>query len=245
MKTVYSVMTALAVSGTAVAQEVAPAPASTQIVDALSLSQTVGIYAKNGSASSVAALDSTIAAKAFGLDWHFTVPVYVSDASGYGSLELGVSWDFLKSAEFLSSKTTLNVEGGLWMPTGSAGYETTDLNPHIGFGVNMDWTNWNFNQTADYRFVPGSMYDPLLDRVDQDVVSLVSDIDYKWSKELTVGVNITQEYFDGGGVALLGPSMSWKPATSVDVSAGIGFPVWQELSVENSCVVNAGVSFKF
>jgi hypothetical protein len=39
--------------------------------------------------------------------------------------------------------------------------------------------------------------------------------------------------------------MSWKPATSVDVSAGIGFPVWQELSVENSCVVNAGVSFKF
>ena len=231
MKTVYSVMTALAVSGTAVAQEIAPAPASTQIVDALSLSQTVGIYAKNGSASSVAALDSTIAAKAFGLDWHFNVPVYISDASGYGSLELGVSWDFLKSAEFLSSKTTLNVEGGLWMPTGSAGYETTDLNPHIGFGVNMDWTNWNFNQTADC--------------VDQDVVSLVSDIDYKWSKELTVGVNITQEYFDGGGVALLGPSMSWKPATSVDVSAGIGFPVWQELSVENSCVVNAGVSFKF
>lgn len=243
MKTLCTFMTGVAVSTSAFAAD-APAPAP--IVDALTLKESASIYAKDGTASTVAALNSTLAAKALGLDWHFTVPVYVSDASGYGSMELGVSWDFLKDISFLSSKTKVNVEGGLWMPTGSAGYETTNLNPHIGFGVNLDWTDWNFNQTADYRFVPGTMYDPLIgSRIGEDVVSLVSDLNYKLGNNLNVGLNITQEYFDGGGVVLLGPSMEWNAASSVDVHAGIGFPVWQDLVVENNCVVNAGVSFKF
>lgn len=244
MKTLSTFMTGLAVSGSAFAADVVPA--NTSVVDALTLVENVGVYAKKDSASTVAALNSTIAAEAFGLDWHFTVPVFVSDVSGYGGMDLGVSWKFLEDAEFLASKTTLNLEGGLWLPTGSAGYETTDLNPHVGFGVNMDWKDWNLNQTADYRFVPGSMYDPLIgSRISEDVISLVTDIDYKWTTGLDVGVNLTQEYFDGGGVFLLGPSLEWDAASSVKVNAGVGFPVWQELAVENSCVVNAGVTVKF
>jgi len=243
MKTLCTVMTGLALSSSAFGQE-APAPAP--MVDALALKESVEIYAKKGNADTVAALNTTLAAKAFGLDWHFTVPVYVSEASGYGSMELGVSWDFLKGADFLGSKTTVNVEGGLWMPTGSAGYETTNLDPHIGLGANLDWTNWNFNQTFDYRFVPGTMYDPLIGyRIGEGVVSLVSDLDYKFAENFDVGLNITQKYFDGGGVVILGPSMEWNAADDVNVNAGIGFPVWQDLAVSNNCVVNAGVSFKF
>jgi hypothetical protein len=41
------------------------------------------------------------------------------------------------------------------------------------------------------------------------------------------------------------PNLKWAAAPSVDVSAGVGIPVWQELAVENNLVVNAGVSFKF
>jgi len=244
MKTLSTFMTGLVVSGSAFAGDVQPA--NTEIVDALTLKENVGVYAKKDSASTVAALNSTIAAEALGLDWHFTVPVYVSDASGYGAMEFGASLNVLKDVDFLASKTVVNLEGGLWLPTGSAGYEATNLNPHIGFGANLDWKDWNLNQTFDYRFVPGSMYDPLIgSRISEDVISLVTDIDYKWTTNLDVGLNLTQEYFDGGGVFLLGPAVKWDAASNVAVNAGIGFPVWQELAVENACVVNAGVSIKF
>jgi hypothetical protein len=44
---------------------------------------------------------------------------------------------------------------------------------------------------------------------------------------------------------MITPNAKWAVAQSVDVQAGIGFPLWQDLAVENNLVVNAGVSFKF
>ena len=74
MKTLSTFMTGLAVSGSAFAADVVPA--NTSVVDALTLVENVGVYAKKDSASTVAALNSTIAAEAFGLDWRYEILVY-------------------------------------------------------------------------------------------------------------------------------------------------------------------------
>ena len=95
MKTLLtSLALGASVTGTAFAQAtqpVAASPTAAPLVDALTLKETFSLFAKDGSNSSVAALDSTIGVKAIGLDWHITVPAYVSDSSGYGGLDVGTS----------------------------------------------------------------------------------------------------------------------------------------------------------
>lgn len=251
MKTLLTSLTlGASVTGTAFAQAtqpVAASPTAVPLVDALTLKETFSLFAKDGSNSSVAALDSTIGVKAIGLDWHITVPAYVSDSSGYGGLDVGTSWTALNAVDFIGSKTSLAIQGGLWMPIGSANYETTNLDPHLGLLVGFDWGKFNLAQSADWRFVGGSYYDPYLDRVSDDVATLVTNFDYTLSETVSVGVDLTQKYVCsvGDGVVLLGPSVEWKAASNVTVGAGIGFPVWQQLAVENNCVANAAVSFKF
>ena len=213
--------------------------------DVLSIVEKASVYVRSNSAPTLTAFDSTIQAHLIGLDWHVTVPVYTSDVSGYGALDLGVSWDFLQGGNMLGATTKLTVAGGALMPTGSAGYETTDVTPYFGGGVSMDWGKVSFDQTANYTFVTGSTFDPLAGTLSENTLALSSNLGYDVSDTFGVGLNLTQEYFSGGNVAVLGPTVDWTVAPSVSVEVGVGFPIWQELAVENTCVVNAGVSFKF
>jgi len=246
MKTLLTSLAAATVATTAAAQDAKPV-ASAPLFSNFTLTESVGVYDKKGSASTVAALDTLLGVKALGLDWHLAVPVYVSDAAGYGSIELGTSWDALKGVDFLGSKTTVNLEGGLFLPTGSAGYEATNVNPHVGAGALLDWGTWSLSQTADWRFVTGgTMYDPLLGTISDDLATLVTGLNYKWTDTLTLGADLGQYYLIGGeGAIVVSPNLKWSAASNVEVSAGVGIPVWQELAVENNLVVNAGVSFKF
>jgi hypothetical protein len=246
MKTLLTTLAATSVATTAVAQDAKPV-ASAPLFSAFTVTETVGVYDKKGSADTVTALDTILGVKALGLDWHLAVPVYVSDDAGYGSIELGTSWDALKGVDFLGSKTTVNLEGGLFTPTGSAGYEATNLNPHIGAGALLDWGAWTVSQTADWRFITGgSMYDPLLGTISDDLATLVTGLNYKITDSVKAGVDLGQYYLVGGeGAIMVTPNIKWTAASNVDVSVGVGIPVWQELAVENNMVVNAGVSFKF
>ena len=218
------------------------APAS---ADVLTLVEQASVYVHSDSASTLTAFDTTILAHLIGLDWHVTLPVYTSDVSGYGALDLGVSWDFLTGGNMLGATTKLTVAGGALMPTGSAGYETTEVTPYFGGGVSMNWGKVSFVQTANYTFVTGSTFNPLAGTLSENTLALTSNLGYDVSDTFVVGLNLTQEYFSGGNVAVLGPTVDWTIAPSVSVEVGVGFPVWQELAVENTCVVNAGVSFKF
>jgi len=247
MKTLLSTLAAGAVATSALAQDAAPVAPAQNLFSDFMLTENVGVYAKKGSADSVAALNTLLGVKAAGIDWRVNAPVYVSDTSGYGSIELGAGWDAFKGLQFLGADTTINLDGGLWLPTGSADYFATNVNPHIGAGALLDWGTWSFEQTFDWRFITGgSMYDPLLDRFSSDLATLNSSVGYDLTESLQVAVDLGQYYFtDGGGTIMLSPNLKWAVASSVDVSAGIGFPLWQQLAVENNLVVNAGVSFKF
>jgi len=246
MKTLLTTLATAAVASTATAQDAKPV-ASAPLFSDFTVTESVGVYDKKGTAPSVAAFNTLLGVKAVGLDWHLAVPVYVSDAAGYGSIELGTSWNALKEVDFLGSKTTVNLEGGLFLPTGSAGYEATNVNPHVGAGALLDWGTWSVAQTADWRFVTGgTMYDPLLGTISDDLATLVTSANYKLGDSVKVGVDLGQYYLIGGeGAVVVTPNIKWAAAKSVDVSAGVGIPVWQELAVENNLVVNAGVSFKF
>ena len=48
-------------------------------------------------------------------------------------------------------------------------------------------------------------------------------------------------------MAFLGPKALWSVANNVDVSAGFGVPVWQEVNAanENSWAVTASLGIKF
>jgi len=215
-------------------------------LDTLALTETVGVYTKKENASTVTALDSLFTLKALGLDWRVDVPVYISDTSGYGSIEVGTTWTPLHGMSFLGADTAVTVDGGLFTPTGSAGYEATTVIPHVGAGAVLDWGALSFGQSVDWRFVGGSMYDPLLGTVAVDLATLVSSLDYKWTDCVSVGVDLKQYYLQGGdGAVTLTPNLQWTAASNVDVSAGVGVPVWQNLAVENNLVFTAGVSFKF
>jgi len=215
-------------------------------LDTLALTETVGVYTKKGNGKTVTALDSLFTLKALGLDWRVDVPVYTSNTSGYGSIEVGTTWTPLHGISFLGADTAVTVDGGLFTPTGSADYKATTVIPHVGTGAVLDWGALSFGQTVDWRFVGGSMYDPLLGTVAVDLATLVSSLDYKWTDCVSVGVDLKQYYLQGGnGAITLTPNLQWTAASNVDVSTGLGVPVWQNLAVKNNLVFTAGVSFKF
>jgi len=246
MKTLLTTLAAASVATSAAAQDAKPV-ASAPLFSAFTVTEKVGVYDKKGDATTVAAFNTLLGVKAVGLDWHLDVPVYVADDAGYGSIEFGTSWDALKEIDFLGSKTTVNLEGGLFMPTGSAGYEATNLDPHVGAGALLDWGAWTVSQTFDWRFITGgTMYDPLLGTISDDLATLVTGLNYKVTDSVKAGVDLGQYYLVGGeGTIMVTPNLKWSAASNVEVSAGVGVPVWQELAVENNMVVNAGVSFKF
>ena len=85
MKTLLTTLAAASVATTAAAQDAKPV-ASAPLFSDFTVTETVGVYDKKGSASTVAAFNTLLGVKAVGLDWHLAVPVYVSDAAGYGSV---------------------------------------------------------------------------------------------------------------------------------------------------------------
>ena len=77
-------------------------------------------------------------------------------------------------------------------------------------------------------------------------INAESFVAYKWST-LSVGVDLNQFYTEGSNVAFLGPKAVWNVANNVDVNAGVGIPVWQDVAVgsENSLNVTLGLGIKF
>jgi len=223
----------------------APATAPA-VINSISVNESLTFWGKTN-ADTVVELDSTIKGKIYDLlGWHITAPVYTQDYTGYGALDLGADYGLVKDAKFIGSVTNFNLEGGAWMPTGSAGYGTDNVNPHVGFDYNMTWGSVVYTQTFDIRWVGSVAYSPVFGNFNNYGANAESFVAYKWDN-LSVGVNLNQWYTDGENVGYLGPKAEWSVANNVNLSAGIGIPVWQEVNSanENSWNFTAGVGIKF
>ncbi len=244
MKKLIAIVTLL-LTGQAMAQTAAPAPV-TPVVSSLALSEDITFWGKRDS-TTVTEVDSTVMGKVYDmLGWHITVPVYTQDVTGYCAIDIGADYELLQNVNFLGSLTNVAVEGGTWLPTGSAGYGTPNVNPHVGANVDMVWGQISYSQTADYRFTGSTAYTPVFGNAVDYLVNAESFVSYT-SGAFAVGADLNQWYTSGSNVAFLGPKATWKAATNVDLEAGVGFPVWQNASYgqENSCTVTLGLGIKF
>lgn len=241
---------ALATVASAQAPEAKVAPAAPvtapAAINSVSVQETLTFWGKTN-ADTIVELDSTVKGKLYDmLGWHVTVPVYSQDYTGYGAIDVGVDYALLKGIKFVGADTNLAVEGGAWLPTGSAGFGTDNVNPHAGFNYDMTWGSIVYAQTFDVRWVGNNAYSPVFGVYTNYGLNAESFVAYKWSS-LAVGVDLNQWYTDGSNVAYLGPKANWSVANNVDLNAGFGVPVWQESNSanENSWAVTAGLSVKF
>jgi hypothetical protein len=237
---------ALATVASAQAPEAKPTPAAPAIVSSISVEETLIFWGKTNT-DTIVELDSTVKGKLYELlGWHVTVPVYSQDYTGYGAIDVGLDVAIVRNEKFLGADTNFTLEGGAWLPTGSAGFGTDNVNPHFGFNYDLTWGSLVYTQTFDVRWVGSFAYSPLFGSFTNYGINAESFVAYKFDT-LAVGVDLNQWYTDGSNVAFLGPKAQWTVANSVDLNAGFGVPVWQEVAPanENSWAVTAGLSIKF
>jgi len=237
---------ALSLCGVAAAQTAAPAPAPTKVVSDIVVSEELTFWGKKN-VDTVVELDSTVSGKLFELaGWHVTVPVYSQDYTGYGAIDVGLDYTVLSKVNFLGSVTNVAVEGGAWMPTGSANFGTDNVNPHIGANYDMTWGAVVYTQTFDYRWVGSYAYSPVFGTFNNYGINAESFVAYKWST-LSLGVDLNQWYTEGSNVAFLGPKAVWNVSNNVNVNGGFGIPVWQDVAAgsENSWNVTLGLGINF
>lgn len=224
------------------AQAAAPA---TPVFSQLAVDENLVFWGKRN-ADTVVELDSTVSGKIFDmLGWHVTVPVYNQDVTGYGAIDVGLDLNVLKT-DFLGAVTNVNLEGGAWMPTGSANFGTDNVNPHVGVNWDMTWGAVVYTQTFDYRWIGNYAYSPVFGALTDYAVNAESFVAYKWAS-LTVGADLNQWYTSGSDVAFLGPKAVWNVSNNVELNAGCGFPVWQNVNAanENSWNVTLGLGINF
>ena len=251
MKTTFATLLLGALATVASAQTAPEAKApvtapSAALFNSVSVDETLVFWGKTN-VDTVVELDSSVKGKLYDLvGWHITVPVYSQDTTGYGAIELGVDYALVKGVKFLGADTNFAVEGGAWMPTGSAGYGTDNVNPHVGFNYDMTWGSLVYAQTFDVRWVGSYAYSPVFGNFNNYGLNAESFVAYKWSS-LQVGVDLNQWYTEGSNVAFLGPKAEWAVSHNVDLNAGFGVPVWQEVNAanENSWAVTLGLGIKF
>lgn len=237
---------ALSLCGVAAAQNAAPAPAPTKVVSDVAVTEELTFWGKKN-VDTVVELDSTVSGKLFELaGWHVTVPVYSQDYTGYGAIDLGLDYAVLSKVNFLGSVTNVAVEGGVWLPTGSAGFGTDNVNPHVGVNYDMTWGAVVYTQTFDYRFNGDVAYSPVFGNAANYLINAESFVAYKWNT-LSIGADLNQWYTEGSDVAFLGPKAVWNVSNNVNLNAGCGFPVWQNVAAgfENSWNVTLGLGINF
>jgi len=237
---------ALSLCGVAAAQNAAPASAPTPVVSDIVVTEDLTFWGKKN-ADTVVELNSTISGKLFELaGWHVTVPVYSQDYTGYGAIDLGLDYAVLSEVNFLGSVTNVTIEGGVWLPTGSAGFGTDNFNPHVGVNYDMTWGAVVYTQTFDYRFNGDVAYNPVFGNAATYLINAESFVAYKWDS-LLIGVDLNQWYTEGSDVAFLGPKAVWNVSNNVNVNAGFGIPVWQNVAAsnENSWNVTLGLGINF
>jgi hypothetical protein len=217
----------------------------TPIFSQVSVDETLTFWGKSN-VNTVAELDSTVKGKLFDMaGWHITVPVYSQDVTGYGAIDLGLDLNVLKT-EFVGATTNVYLEGGAWMPTGSANFGTDNVNPHVGVNWDMTWGAVVYTQTFDYLWVGSYAYSPVFGTFNDYGINAESFVAYKWST-LSVGADLNQWYTSGSNVAFLGPKAEWNVANNVNLNAGCGFAVWQDVAPanENTWNVTLGLGIKF
>jgi hypothetical protein len=214
------------------------------------LNESVDIHTFKGSGSTLFAFNSTLGVdltKDISLD--LNIPVYSQDNNTtVSNISLGGSWDFIGGNNDVIGKWDLAVGGGVYLPVGSEYFRNANVNPYINAAFDCKLWVFDFKQSAEYRFNGGESYITWLGaQTDSDVVTLGTDLSYKWNS-LDLGVQFDQVYYVNSdeNQLFLGPVANWHVASNIDLNAGVLVPVSQDVPTpEADAIVTFGIGIKF
>jgi len=242
MNTGYTVLTALAVSGSTFAQNAAPV---SNWDLKWSFNETVEIHTFKGVGSTLVGLNQNLSLdinKAFHVD--LDVPVYTQDDNTtVSNINLGGAWDVLNGKDW-----GLSVGAGMYIPVGSEYFRNSNVDPYINAAFTTKLWMFDFTQTAGFRFNGGESYITWLGaKTNSDVLSFGTGLSYDWNS-FKFGLELDQMYYVDSGEAqlFLGPTVNWNVASNVDLNMGVGIPVYQDVvTPEANAIVTAGLVVKF
>ena len=231
-----------------------PAPSAPSVVRGNEMqwyfTEGVEIYTFKGDGENILALKQNLGLDlGNGVSLKFVAPIYSQgDSMSFGDLNLGASVDVASGKNDMVGSWGLAVGGGVYIPTGVDQFRSENVNPYINAAFNCDIWVFDFKQTAEFAFNGGETFLPLLGtKVDTDVMSLGSDLTYKWDS-FDIGLALDQYYYvtTGEKQLFLGPTAKWRIASNLDLNLGVGIPVYQDVSTpESNAVVTAGFGIKF
>lgn len=224
------------------AAQTAPAPAHEM---QWYFTETVQVNSMKGGADSLVALNQNLSVDLTpSLTAVLNVPLYAqSGQTSLSNIQLGAEFDAYEGKGW-----DIDLNAGVYIPVGEEFFRNENVNPYLGGVFNTTIAGLDFSQSLDYTFVGGNSYFvPLAAKTDSDLVTLGSDLFYKW-ESFKFGAELDQYYYVNTGEKqlFLGPAVKWSVASNVDLSLGVGIPVYQDVvSAESNALVTAGFGIKF
>lgn len=176
-----------------------------------------------------------------------TLPVYTDGVTGAGMLGVGVDWTALHNP--VSFVDTLDLALDLKLPTSSAGYGGTGVNPVLGAATGgstplerLTWNagaTWEWNSNGDYFPVFGGF-------TTEDYLTVTGGLGYELTDTLAVGANYGWNYLDNGAsVNTVGPALQWTPCPNAELGFHVDIPFSNNNASELDLVVGFGAGIKF
>ena len=173
-----------------------------------------------------------------------SLPVYNGDGdTNVGDLKVGGDFNAFKGDGW-----NLGLGGGVYLPVGAEEFDSTNINPFFTGRFSTKLGDFDFMQTAEYRFVGSEAYTPWLGTsTDSDILSLGTLLSLSWG-DLTMGADLTQLYYiqSEEHQIFVGPAAALKINDSISLDGGVQFPLSQDVSTtEVDIVVGVGLGIKF
>ena len=226
------------------AAQTAPAPAPAHEMQWY-FTETVQVNSMKGGADSLVALNQNLSVDLTpSLTAVLNVPLYAqSGQTSLSNIQVGAEFDAYEGKGW-----DIDLNAGVYIPVGEEFFRNENVNPYLGGVFNTTLMCFDFSQSLEYTFVGGNSYFvPLASKTDSDLLTLGTDLFYKW-ESFKFGAELDQYYYVNTGEKqlFLGPTVKWAVASNVDLSLGVGIPVYQEvLSAESNALVTAGFAIKF
>ena len=173
-----------------------------------------------------------------------------SESTGISNLTLVADTNLWEGSLF-GGKSSWTGDFGILVPLASNDYTSTSVVPTIGTALSVLWNNKvSFSQSVTWTVLAnGTAYNALFNsQVNSQWISGDTSLDYAVNDSVTVGVGVHEQWLTTGEWSCIaGPEIEWTPATNWTVSAGVGFPVYQNTGTyqEVDSVVQVGLSVKF
>jgi hypothetical protein len=266
-----AIVTPLALSPSAVAQEAIWMPAATQPSPGQWIVTEKARYYQFRDDDPADPIDSIMAMEttlAYGLvprlSMQLDLPAYWKQsgtpqqtAAGLGDLAMALKVRVLQ--EDLGPVDTVRaaVVGGVMFPTGTSGFGSTSFNPYLGAVVTGIFGRHGLNASATWRFTTGATFDPVFaGETTADLLELDASYAFRLSPEeytevhepalYVVGEFLGEWEMDGQYELFLAPGLLWE-AQRAALEISVRIPVAQQVSnrPESAWAVSFGVRLLF